>query len=202
MTIGYGLITQDSTQAVQQWVAAVNTYLAGLGPSGLQDVQLTRLEDLGKRGRLRVTIVSASGGPLSLGATYFGVTSGPQAPDVQAAAFFVANPLYRALFIRDVGEEHRGGLDANAIMLIYGTTPLSNCGQSRSRPMIVQALGNIASGATGSAQLVTALGGGTLVAGSVISVVNRFDTTWISGTRGYATPRAGSCVFDGFKTCC
>jgi hypothetical protein len=199
MTIGYGLITQDSTESVQSWVAAVSAYLSGLGLSGLQDVQLTRLEALGKRGRLRCTIVSASGGPLSLAAAYFGATSGPQLPDAQAATFFAANPLYRALFIRDVGEEHRGGLDANAIMIVYGTTPLSNCGQSRSRPMIVQALANIASGATGSAQLVSASG---LVAGSVISVVNRFDTTWLSGTRGYATPRAGSCVFDGFKTCC
>ena len=199
MTIGYGLIIQDSTQSVQSWVAAVNTYLAGLGLVGLQDVQLTRLEDLGKRGRLRLTVVSASGGPLTLGAAYFGVTAGPLAPDVQAAAFFAANPLFRVLFIRDVGEEHRGGLDSNAIMVIYGTTPLSNCGQGRSRPMIVQALGNIASGATGSAQMVSAAG---LVAGSVISVVNRFDTTWVAGTNGYATPRAGTCIFDGFKTCC
>jgi hypothetical protein len=199
MSIGYGLVTQDSTQAVQQWVAAVNAYLVGLGAAGLQDVAITRLEDLGKRGRLRATIVSASNGPLVLGASYFGVTSGPTPPDAQAAAFFVANPLFRALFIRDVGEEHRGGLDQNAIMVIYGTTPITNCGQGRSRPMIVQALGNIASGATGSAQLVSAAG---LVAGSVISVVNRFDTTWLGGTNGYATPRAGTCVFDGFKTCC
>lgn len=199
MTIGYAIITQDSTQSVQSWVAAVNANLAGLGPVGIQDVLVTRLEALGKRGRLRVTLTGAFNGALVLGAAYFGVTSGPTAPDVQAAAFFAANPLYRALFIRDVGEEHRGGLDYNAIMVVYGTTPLSNCGQGKSRPMVVQALGNILAGATGSAQMVSATG---LVTGSVISVVNRFDTTWLSGTRGYATPRAGSCVFDGFKTCC
>ena len=199
MTITYTLITQDSTQSVQSWVAAVSTALAGLGLVGLQDVLVTRLEAFGKRGRLRVTLSTTSAGPVSLAAVYFGVTSGPTSPDVQAAAFFAANPLFRVLFIRDVGEEHRGGLDSNAIMVIYGTTPLSNCGQGRSRPMIVQALGNIVSGATGSAQMVSAAG---LVAGSVISVVNRFDTTWVAGTNGYATPRAGTCIFDGFKTCC
>jgi hypothetical protein len=133
MTIGYGLITQDSTESIQKWVGAVSGYLAGLGPIGLQDVILTRLEALGKRGRMRVTLVTESSGPLVVGAAYFGVTAGPTSPDVQSAAFFTANPLYRALFIRDVGEEHRGGLDSNATMVIYATTPLSNCGQGQYR---------------------------------------------------------------------
>lgn len=199
MTIGYKLLTQGVSQAVQSFVSDVDIALVALGTIGMQDVILTRLEDLGKRPRLRLTLSYSTPGPLQMRAAYFGITSGPQAPDVQSAAFFAATPLARAAFIRDVGNEMRGQLDSNAIMVIYGTTPLTNCGQGRARPMIVQALAPIAAGAAGSAQMVSSTG---LVAGAVVSIVNRFDTTWATGARGYAIARAGSCIMDGFKTCC
>src|SRR5271156_5729916 len=139
MTIGYQLLTQGVSESVMGFVADVNTFLAGIGPIGLQDAFLTRLEDLNKRGRLRLTLSYNTPGAVQLGASYFGVTSGPQPPDVQAATFFVAHPLYRAIFIRDVGDEFRGGLDAHASMVIYGLSPVTNVGQGRARPMIVQA---------------------------------------------------------------
>jgi hypothetical protein len=84
-------------------------------------------------------------------------------------------------------------------MAIYSESPKPNCGYNRSRVIIVQATANIAAGATGPAQLVDAAG---LVTGQTIQVVNRFDSQWDTGTRGYASLRNGTCVWDGFKTCC
>lgn len=202
MPIGYALYTQQVSDSIQTYVAQINTALVAIGTMGIQDVLVTRLEDgPGKRGRLRTTISYSAPGTVLVGAAYFSsmIPTDPGDVDAQAAAFFAANPLYRALFIRDVGNEHRGGLDSNAIMVIYASTPLSNCGQDRARPMVVQALANIAAGATGPVQMVSASG---LITGATLMVVNRFDTTWTAGTRGYAMPRAGTCIVDGYKTCC
>lgn len=202
MTIGYALYTQQLNDSLPTYVASINTALTALGPIGVQDVLVTRLEDgPGKRGRLRITLSYSAPGTVLVGAAYFSsvLPTDPGDVDAQAATFFATNPLYRALVIRDIGNEHRGGLDANAILVLYATTPLSNCGQDRARPMIVQALAGIAAGATGPVQMVSANG---LIAGATLMAVNRFDTTWAVGTRGYAMPRAGTCIVDGYKTCC
>ncbi len=194
----YRLIRQELSQSISGFVADVSAVLGSLGPIGLQSVFLSRREGFGHRPRLDLTLCYATPGPLEFNAAFFGGSAGSD-PDAQAASFFGADATFRAHFIRDVGDQRRGRLDSNAIMVIYATNELSNCGQDRQRPVIVEALGNIAAGATGSAQLVSASG---LVLGGVISVVNRFDTLWAIGTRGYATVRPGTCVWDGYPSCC
>jgi hypothetical protein len=197
MTISYQLVNQNLNDAPTVFAAQVDTVLQGLGSIGLQDVFLTRREGLAQRLRLQMTLSYTTAGPLAVRATAFSGVNGDV--DTQAAAFLAANPTYRVLFIRDIGSSQRGALDDNVIMLIYATTVLSNCGQDRSRPVIVEALGNILAGASGSVQLVGAAG---LVAGGVITAINRFDSTWATGKRGYAQVRPGSCLWDGYPTCC
>ncbi len=195
----YARISQDLSQAIGPYVAAVDAALLALGPIGLQTAFLTRRQGkTGGRPKLDLTLSYTPAGPITMRAAYFTAAYG-QDPDVQAAAFFAGLPTARVHFLRDVGDDARGSLDANAIMAIYSTSLLPNCGYDRSRVIIVETLEDIAAGATGDAQLVDAAG---LVTGEVIEVVNRFDSQWDLGTRGYAIIQNGTCVWDGFKTCC
>ena len=199
MTIAFALISQQVSDGVSTFVAAVDAALLALGAIGLQDAVLTRRQGKsGGRPKLDLSLSYAAAGPLIMRAAYFTAAYG-QDPDAQAAAFFAGTPNARAHFIRDVGDDTRGSLNANAIMVIYSTSALPNCGYDRSRVVIVETLADIAAGDTGPAQLVSAAG---LVTGETIQVVNRFDSQWDVGTRGYATLRNGTCVWDGFKTCC
>lgn len=202
MPILFALFVQDVSQSLQSYVAAINTALVALGPIGLQDVVVTRLEDgPGRRGRLRTTISYTRSGTVNVGAAYFSanIPTDPGDVDAQAAAFFATNFRARSLFIRDIGDNLRGGLDSNAIMVLYATNQLSNCGQNRARPMIVSALANIAAGASGYAQMVSATGPIPTV---ILNLVNRSSFTWPAGELGYAAPRVGSCIVDGYVTCC
>lgn len=202
MAILYALFVQDVSQSLQSYVAAINTALMALGPIGLQDVTMTRLEDgPGKRGRLRTTVSYTQGGTVTIGAVYFSanIPTDPGNVDAQAAAFFASKFRARSLFIRDIGDNLRGGLDSNAIMVLYATTPISNCGQNRARPMIVSALADILSGSNGYVQLVDAYGP---IPGVIMNVLNRTSYTWPAGELGYAAPRVGSCIIDAYTTCC
>lgn len=194
----FTLISQQLSEGEEPFVAAVDAALVALGAIGLQDVIVTRREGINKRPRMDVTLSHVASGPLIFRAAYFTAAYG-QDVDVQANAFFAARPNARVHFVRDVGNDHRSSLNSDAVMVIYSVSPLPNCGYNRSRVIIVEALANIAAGASGQAQLVSADG---LVTGEVISVVNRFDSQWDIGTRGYATPRLGTCVWDGYKMCC
>jgi hypothetical protein len=193
------IISQDLSQAVLPFVTSVDNALLALGPVGIQDLVLTRREGMQRRiPRMDLTVSYVSPGPLTFRATAFAGRSGDDV-DAQSASFFAANPTYRAHFIRDVGDDRRGSLQPNAIMVVYAEMGLSNCGYNRSRVVVVEPLANIAAGASGLAQVVGAAGP---LPGEVITVVNRFDSTWVAGARGYASPRNGSCIWDGYKTCC
>lgn len=202
MSIFYALYVQDVSQSLQSYVATINTALVALGAIGLQDVNVTRLEDgPGRRGRLRTTISYTRTGSVSVGAAYFSanIPTDPGYVDIQAATFFAANPLYRSLAVRDIGDNLRGGLDSNAIMVLYATTPISNCGHNRARTMIVASLAAIASGSSGPAQMV---GAGGVINGAFLTILNRTSFTWPIGALGYAVPRVGSCIIDAYSTCC
>jgi len=195
----FALISQDISQGVEPYVAAIDAALLALGAIGLQDLVLTRRQGKSAgRPKLDLSVAYVTPGPLTFRAAFFTGAYG-QDPDTQAAVFFAASPLARVHLIRDVGDDRTGSLNDNAIMAVYSSSSLPNCGYDRSRPIIVQALADIAAGAVGAAQMVDAAG---LVAGATIQVVNRFDSLWSSGTRGYATIRNGTCLWDGFKTCC
>lgn len=197
--MAYALISQQVSEGIASFVAAVDAALLALGPIGLQDVLLTRRQGkTGGRPKLDVSLSYQASGPLTFRAAYFTGAYG-QDVDTQAAAFFAGIPNARTHFIRDVGDDARGSLNDDAIMVVYSASPLPNCGYNRSRVVIVQATANIAAGATGPAQLVDAAG---LVTGQTIQVINRFDSQWDVGTRGYASLRNGTCLWDGFKTCC
>lgn len=193
------LVSQQISVGVSSFVTAVDAALVALGPIGLQDVVLTRRQGQSAgRPKLDVSLVYVTPGPLSFRAAYFTAAYG-QDLDTQAATFFAGLPLARAHFIRDVGDDSRGALNADAIMVVYSLSPLPNCGYDKSRVVIVETLEDIAAGSSGDAQLVDANG---LVTGQVIEVINRFDSQWDVGTRGYASLRNGTCLWDGFKTCC
>jgi hypothetical protein len=194
----YALIRQELSQSPAGFAADVNAWLVAAGSIGIQSLFLTRREAFGRRPRMDLTISYSTPGPLAFRAAAFGGSAAVD-PDALAAAFFVANPTYRVHFTRDIGDQRRGMLDSNLIMVVYATNVLSNCGQDRQRTVVVEALGLIAPGASGNAQLVSAAG---LVAGGVITVTNRFDSPWASGTRGYAAVRPGSCEWDGYPSCC
>ncbi len=195
----FALISQGISEGIGGFVADVDAALVALGPIGVQDLVLTRRQGKSSgRPKLDLTLSYATPGPISLRAAYFTAAYG-QDVDTQAAAFFAAIPTARVHFTRDVGDDTRGSLNADAIMVVYSESPLPNCAYNKSRVVIVETLENIAPGASGDAQLVDAAG---LVVGEVIEVVNRFDSQWDIGTRGYASLRNGTCVWDGFKTCC
>lgn len=197
--MAYALISQAISQSIAGFVAQVDAALVTVGPIGLQDALLTRRQGKGRgRPKLDLTLSYTTSGPLNMRAAYFTGAYG-QDVDTQAAAFFAALPNARVHFIRDVGDDERGSLNSNAIMVIYSESVLPNCAYNRSRVVIVEATENIAAGATGDAQLVDASG---LVVGETIQVVNRFDSQWDTGTRGYAVLRNGTCLWDGFQTCC
>jgi hypothetical protein len=197
--IEVALISQDLSQGVLPYIDTIDQALMALGPIGIQDLVLTRREGF-QRGapKLDLTVSYVTPGPLMFRAIAFGGRSGDDV-DALSAAFFAANPGFRAHFIRDVGDDRRGSLMPNVIMVVYSEVSLSNCGYNRARVIIVEALADIAAGASGPAQVVGASG---VLPGQVISIVNRFDSTWATGARGYASPRNGSCTWDGYKTCC
>jgi len=191
-------IAQALSVSAESYVQQVDLALQALGPIGLQSLVVTRREGDNRRvPRLETTISYVTPGPVDFRAIAFSSTQG-QDPDVIAAALFANNPSARVHFIRDVSSDHRGSLDNNIIMLIYAETVMPNCGYDRSKVVIVEALAPILAGASGNAEIVSASG----LAGQVISIVNRFDSTWNAGARGYATTRLGSCIWDGYKTCC
>lgn len=195
----FALVTQQISEGIGSFVTAVDAALVAIGPIGLQDLVLSRRQGQSSgRPKLDITLSYTTPGPIAFRAAYFTGAYG-QNPDTLAAAFFAGLPLARAHFIRDVGDDSRGALNADAIMVVYSASPLPNCGYDRSRVVIVETTANITAGASGPAQLVDAAG---LVTGQVIQVVNRFDSQWNVGTRGYASLRNGTCLWDGFKTCC
>ncbi len=196
MTIVFRPFVQYLNEATSVMIARLDAELTAIGPVGMQDVLMTKRLTLNTV-RWEFTLQYTTPGPAQFGATYFSALSGTSV-DAQAAAFFALNPLRRVHFIQDMSQERRRKLDHDAVCCIYTTTLIPNCGQDRSRPIIVQALANIAAGATGNVQMVAASG----LLSNVIAVVNRGGFQWDSGERGYAAARPGTCVWDGYPTCC
>lgn len=194
--IDYIVINQNLNESTADYVARVNTELLSAGPLGIQDVFLTRRLDYNTV-RYALTLVVADPGPATFQAAFFERTP-TQDVDAQADAFFAANPSYRAVFVRDVSQEIRRRLDRDAVMILYIDGVMPNCGSDRSRPVVVQALEDIAAGALGQVEIVSTLG----LTGQVIEARNRGGSVWPSGERGYAQVQPGSCSWDGFPICC
>lgn len=187
---------QDLNEATGEYVDRLDAFLQSLGPAGLQDAVLTKRLDLNTI-RFELTLTLQRPGPLTLRAEYFSSIGGSP-PDTQLAAFFAARPNGRVVAIRDVSQERRRKLDQNAILVIWANSLLPNCGWDVSRPVIVEATALIGVGASGPARLVTTAG----LAGNAITVLNRSGAAWANGKRGYAALRPGTCLWDGYPTCC
>jgi hypothetical protein len=190
------VINQELNESTADYVAKIDATLVFWGPLGIQDVFLTRRLDYNTV-RYACTIVIAEPGPAVFRAAYFERTI-TQTVEAQVDAFFAANPTYRAVFVRDVSQEVRRRLDRDSVMILYIASLVPNCGQDRSRPVIVQAILDIAPGATGQVSLVTALG----LAADVFEVTNRSGVLWEGGERGYAQVAPGTCAWVGFRTSC
>jgi hypothetical protein len=196
MTTTYQLFTQDMNEATSAMVSRLDALLLALGPIGLQDTVLSRRLNLNTI-RYELTLEYQTPGPAQFRAVYFTSLSGTS-PDSQAAAFFAAHPSFRIHFVHDVSQERRRKLDVDSVMAIYADSLIPNCGQDRSRPVVVQAVGNIAAGASGNVTLVAASG----LLPNTFAAVNRMDFNWLAGQRGYASLRPGTCIWDAYPTCC
>lgn len=196
MTIIFRPFVQDLDESTSGMVARLDAELSLIGAIGLQDVSMTKRLRLNTV-RWEFTLQYTTPGPVQFGAAYFSSLAGSSV-DSQVAAFFAAHPNYRIHFIQDVSQERRRKLDHDAICCIYATTLLPNCGQDRSRPIIVRPLGNIAAGASGNVQMVVASG----QFATIFSVTNRAGFQWNAGIKGYAAARPGTCIWDGYPTCC
>lgn len=192
----FELFAQDLNEAVSGYVARLDARLQALGPIGLQDTVLTRRLDLNTI-RYELTLSYQQPGTASMRAAFFAATTA-QSVDAQVAAAFALLPSARIVFVHDVSQERRRKLDHDSVMVIYTETLVPNCGQDRSRPVIVEANALIAAGASGSCTLVTASG----LTADVITVLNRSGAAWAAGKRGYAAARPGTCIWDGYPTCC
>lgn len=197
MSTIFDLFAQQLNEATQVFASRLDAYLQALGGIGLQDVPLNRRLDMNAI-RYELTLQYASGGPQTFRAAYFSTVLSSVPVDTQFSTFFAGLPSSRAAFILDVSQERRRALDHDAVLVIYTSNLVPNCGQDRSRPVIVQALGNIAAGASGNVQLVSSTG---LITGT-FAAVNRSGAVWAAGTRGYAAVRPGTCIWDGYPTCC
>ncbi len=189
------LIAQALTESPCGLAARVDAYLVSQVSIGLQQCLVTRRSDA-PGPRFTVSLVFTVPGPLAMRATCFvGTPTNPA--DVQANAFLVANPTYRTHFVRDLGDQRRGRLDTDILMVLYAATSQTNCGYDRSKLIVVQATQLILAGASGTA--VRLVPGGTR---ETITVVNRSTQSWLNGAFGYAFPKAGDCTWEGVPTCC
>lgn len=194
--ISYQVINQELNESTPDYVARIDAAFVAAGALGLQDVFITRRLDYNTV-RFATTLALTDPGPAAVRVSYFTRTSAATV-DAQIATFFAANPTYRVIFVRDVSQEIRRRLDHDAVMVFYITSLIPNCGQDRSRPVIVQALEEIAAGATGQVQLVSAAG----LLPDTFQVTNRSSSVWEVDTRGYAQVAPGTCLWDGYAGCC
>ncbi len=189
------LIAQQLSESPAGLVGRIDAYLVAQGPIGLQQVLVTRRSDA-PGPRFTVSLAFTVPGPLALRAACF--TGTPAAPAATlATAFLAANPTFRGHFVRDLGDQRRGHLNIDVVMLVYAASSQTNCGYDRSKLIAVRATQLILTGATGTAVRISP--SGDLEA---ISVVNRSTQSWLNGAFGYAFPRAGDCTWDGVPTCC
>ncbi len=189
------LIAQQLAESPADLVARVDAYLISQTAIGLQDVLVTRRSDA-PGPRFTISLVFTVPGPLAMRAACFvGTPTNPS--DAQATAFLAANPTFRSHFIRDIGDQRRGKLNTDVIMLVYAATSQTNCGYDRSKLIVVQATQVIAAGASGTA--VRVVPGATK---ETITVFNRSTQGWANGGYGYAFPKAGACTWEGVPTCC
>jgi len=196
MAITYTVFDQELSEAVPTYVARLDALLLSLGPIGLQDVALSKRLRMNTI-RYELTLQYSTPGPAQFRAVCFEAQADVDV-DALANAFFAAHPTYRIHFLLDVSLERRRNALQNSIMAIYADSVIPNCGSDRSRPVVVQAVDPIAAGDTGLVAQVAASG----VLGIQFEVVNRSGFTWPSGGLGYASARMGTCVWDGYATCC
>ncbi len=189
------LIAQQLAESPAGLVGRIDAYLVSQGAIGLQQVLVTRRSDA-PGPRFTVSLVFTVPGTISLRAMCF--TGTPTSPAViQATAFLAANPTYRGHFVRDLGDQRRGGLNTDVVMLLYAANSQSNCGYDRSKMIVARATADILAGDTGTAVRITPTGDQ-----ETITVVNLSTQTWLLDAFGYAFPKAGDCTWEGVPTCC
>jgi hypothetical protein len=198
MSVIATLLVQAISEAPQGFAAQVNTFLTGLGPIGLQSVLVTRRGWSSPGPRLSATMLYVPGAlTTSFAAVGFTGSTFAGTAAAQATAFLAATPALRGHFLRDLGDQRRGRLDSDVLMLIYAPASLPNCGWDRSRMIIAQASAPITPGAVGSAVHITGNG-----AAETIMVTNQSAITWDAMAYGYCFPRQSDCTWDGIPTCC
>lgn len=189
------LISQNLAESPSGLTSRIDAYLVSQGSIGLQQVLVTRRSDA-PGPRFTVSLSFTVSGPLAMRATCFvGTPTSPAA--TQATAFLAAHPTYRGHFVRDLGDQRRGKLNTDVVMLVYAATSQTNCGYDRSKLIVVRATQQMLTGASGSAVRITPNGDK-----ETITVVNRSTQTWVLGGFGFAFPKAGDCTWEGVPTCC
>lgn len=192
------LLVQAVSEAPQGFATQVSTLLGGLGPIGLQSVLVTRRGWSSPGPRLSATMLYVPGAlTTTFAAVGFTGSLALGTAAAQATAFLAATPTLRGHVLRDIGDQRRGRLDSDVLMLIYAPASLPNCGWDRSRMIVAQASAPIAAGTTGAAVHITGLG-----TAETITVTNQSTITWDATAYGYCFPRQSDCTWDGVPTCC
>lgn len=190
------LFAQGISETPAGLAADLDTFLQTAGAIGIRSLLVTR-RVRAPGPRLSFTLLYAPNAATTAFrcVAFTGTPSNPSAS--QQTAFLTANPTYRGHILRDIGDQRRGKLDNDVLMLVYATNALPNCGWDRSQAIIVQSTGTIAAGASGPATRITGSG-----AVDAITLTNRSVISWTSGVYGLAFPRPGACTWDGVPSCC
>lgn len=174
----------------------LNTFLSTAGGIGIRSLLVTR-RVRAPGPRLSFTLLySPNAGTTAFACTAFTGTAASSSAS-QLTAFLAAHPAYRGHILRDIGDQRRGKLDSDVLMLLYATDALPNCGWDKSKAIIVQSTGTIAAGATGAAVRISGTG-----VTDAITITNRSIISWASGAYGLGYPRSGSCTWDAVPNCC
>jgi hypothetical protein len=174
----------------------INTWLGTVGPIGIQSVLTTR-RVRAPGPRLSITVLYVPGaGTTAFGCTAFIGTAASSSAS-QLTAFLAAHPTYRGHILRDIGDQRRGKLDNDVLMLIYAVSALPNCGWDRSQAIVVQSTAIIAPGASGAAVRISGAG-----VQEAITITNRSTMSWVLGAYGIGYPRSGTCTWDAVPNCC
>lgn len=177
--------------------ALLTTLFAANNPMDILDVQFYQEEGFRTEGA-HLLITYNTGGEVSYSAQAFFDTDDATV-DSLVDAFFAATPTLRAHFIIDVTQERRRYLHQSAVVAIYSTTSATACAVGGSNARLVSPVANIAVGATGQANLLTATGVDVL---NRVRVRNSFNAIWNAAQPGWAVLDLATCEWVGFPSCC
>ncbi len=179
---------------LDSFITRINPDITGLGSitvmtfdltfyrRGVYQLTLSYLENCGTDHALAVAFDAAN-------------PNDPQGSADLLDAFFQANPTFTGKFIRSISPQDNKDVDIKALVAIYALNGVGTDAHFAKRGLkIVVPQGNIASGATGAADILDSAGGSA----AVITLRNRGQNLWPAGRPGFAFNDEQACEFVGY----